>query len=101
MSDERLRAVEQACIDLVQSGEAVTLDTVATRAGIGRATIYRHPELHAVVNEHRQRASEALTLSSLAVQIDQLRVGLEALAAKVRRHDETLRRLKSPTKKIS
>ncbi len=61
--------------------------------GIRRATLYRHPELHAIVHEHRQRAAEAFTLTGLAVQIDQLRKSVEAVAAKVRRHEEQLRKL--------
>ncbi|MGH9116990.1 MAG: hypothetical protein ACRD0A_03655 [Acidimicrobiales bacterium] len=96
MSDERLRRVEQACAELVAAGEDVTFDAVAARANIGRATLYRRHELHAIVHEHRQRAADALTLSGLAVQIDQLRHGLEALAAKVRRHEEQLRKLTRP-----
>jgi len=36
---------------------------------------------------------EALTLSGLAVEVDQLRRGLEAVAARVRHHEEVLRRL--------
>lgn len=56
MSDDRLQRVEQACAELVAASEDVTFDAVAARAGIGRATLYRRPELHAVVHEHRQRA---------------------------------------------
>ena len=93
MNDDRVQRVERACTDLVASGEELTFDAVAARAGIGRATLYRRRELHAVVHEHRQRAAEAFTLTGLAVQIDQLRQGLEAVAAKVRRHDEQLRKL--------
>ena len=99
MSDERVRRVEQACIDLVAAGEEVTFDAVAARARIGRATLYRHPELHAVVDEHRRRVAEAFTLTGLAVQIDQLRHSLEAVAAKVRRHEEQLRKLTRPSGK--
>ena len=40
-----------------------------------------------------QRARESLTLTGLAVQIDQLRSSLEAIAGNVRRHEEQLRRL--------
>ena len=99
MSGDRLRAVEQACAELGAAGQQVTLDAVARRAGIGRATIYRHPELHAVVREHRQRSDDqALTLSNLAVQIDQLRIALEAVAAKVRRHEEILRKTRASKK---
>jgi AcrR family transcriptional regulator len=99
MSDERLARVEQACIDLVSSGESITLDAVAARAGIGRATIYRHPELQAIVTEHRRHGETALTLTGLAVELDQLRKGLEAVAAKVRRHEEQLRRITRPPDK--
>ena len=93
MSDDRLARVEQACIDLAAAGDEITFDAVAARVGIGRATLYRRPELHAIVTEHRQRGQDALTLTGLAVQLDQLRAGLEAVAAKVRHHEELLRRL--------
>jgi AcrR family transcriptional regulator len=99
MNDERVRRVEQACIDLVATGKEVTFDAVAASAGVGRATLYRHPELHAVVDEHRRHGVEAFTLTGLAVQIDQLRHSLEAVAAKVRRHEEKLRKLTRPTRK--
>ena len=49
--------------------------------------------LRAVVEEHRARGRDATTLSGLVVQVDQLRRSLEAVAAKVRRHEETIRRL--------
>jgi AcrR family transcriptional regulator len=99
MSDERLARVEQACIDLAAAGEEITFDAVAARAGIGRATLYRRPELHAIVQEHRQRGQDALTLTGLAVQLDQLRQALEAVAAKVRHHEELLRKLSRPASK--
>ncbi len=93
MSDELPRRVEQACTELLAAGAEITFDAVAARAGVGRATLYRRPELRALVEEHRLRSREALTLSGLAVEIDQLRTGLQALAGKVRRHEEALRRL--------
>lgn len=85
--------VEQACKDLIAHGEPITFDTVAGRAGLGRATLYRRTELRAIVEEHRQMAREAFTLSGLATQIDQLRTTLTALAEKVRQHEERLRRI--------
>jgi len=94
MSDERLARVEQACIDLASAGEKLTFDAVAARAKVGRVTLYRRPELHAIVAEHRRQGKEALTLTGLAVQLDQLRQGLEAVAAKVRHHEELLRTLR-------
>jgi hypothetical protein len=98
MNDERVRRVEQACLELVAAGEEVTFDAVAQRAGVGRATLYRHPELHALVHEHHRHAADAFTLTGLAVQIDQLRHSLEAVATKVRRHEELLRKLSAPSR---
>jgi AcrR family transcriptional regulator len=92
MTDERLARVEKACADLCARGEEVTFDAVAARAGVGRATLYRRPELHAIVAEHRHQSKEALTLTGIAVQLDQLHQALEAVAAKVRRHEEILRK---------
>jgi hypothetical protein len=51
-------------------------------------------QLRAIVEEHRQRGRDALTLTGPAVQIDQLRTTLDALATKVRRHEEALRHLR-------
>lgn len=85
--------VEKACAQLVADGKPITADAVATLAGIGRATLYRRPELRALIEEHRQQDREALTLTGLAVQIDQLHSTLEAVAGNVRRHEEQLRRL--------
>jgi hypothetical protein len=93
MSDDTLRRVERACRDLAAERTPITFDAVAARAPIGRATLYRRPELRAVVEEHRQTVRESLTLTGLNTQIDQLRATLDALAGKVRRHEERLRLL--------
>jgi predicted ATP-grasp superfamily ATP-dependent carboligase len=45
------------------------------------------------VEEHRAKGHEATTLTGLTVQVDQLRHGIEAVAAKVRRQEERIRRL--------
>jgi TolA-binding protein len=85
--------VEKACAQLAIEGTPITADAVAALADIGRATLYRRPELRALIEEHRQQARESLTLTGLAVQIDQLRSSLEAVAGNVRRHEEQLRRM--------
>lgn len=95
MSDDRLERVEKACDDLTAAGQKVTFDAVAEKAGVGRATLYRRRELHAVVHQHQVDAT-GLSFDALVVQLDQLRQGLEALAAKVRRHEEQLRKLTRP-----
>ena len=90
---DELARVEAACAELAAAGQTVTFGQVAARAGISRTTLYRRADLRAVVEDHRARGQDASTLTGLTVQIDQLRRSLEALAAKVRRHEETIRRL--------
>jgi Family of unknown function (DUF6262) len=89
--DDTVRRVERACGDLAAERTPITFDAVAARAGLGRATLYRRPELRAVIEDHRQTAREAFTLTGLNTQINQLRATLDALAGKVRRHEERLR----------
>jgi hypothetical protein len=89
----QLTRVEAACAELAAAGQPVTFTQVADRAQISRTTLYRRADLRAVVDEHRTRGKDATPLSSLTIQIDQLHHSLEAVAAKVRRHEETLRRL--------
>jgi hypothetical protein len=94
MSSPELAArAEQACTELARSGQPVTFTAVAARASIGRATLYRDPALRAVVEDHRHRAASATTLTGLAADIDALRTAIEAVAARVRCHEEQLRRL--------
>ena len=90
---DELTRVEAACAELAAAGQPVTFAEVAARAQISRTTLYRRPDLRAVVEEHRARGRHASTLTGLSVQIDQLRRSLEAVAARVRRHEEKLRRL--------
>ena len=85
--------VERACAAIVDEGAALTFAEVATRAGTSKATLYRRAELRSIVEEHRSRNREAHTLTALVVELDHLRLGLEAVAAKVRRHEEMLRSL--------
>lgn len=94
MTPDLTTRVEQACHDLAATGSPVTFSAVADLSGIARATLYRRPELRAVVQEQRRITRETLTLSGLAIQLDQLRLGLEAVAAKVRQHEEELRKLR-------
>ena len=90
---DELTRVETACAELAAAGQPVTFAQVAARAQISRTTLYRRPDLRAVVEEHRTRGQDASTLTGLSVQIDQLRRSLEAVAARVRHHEEKLRRL--------
>ncbi len=93
MTEPTLVRVERACAQLLQAGQQVTFIAVAEHAGVARATLYRDPDLRAVIDEHRTRQAEARTLSGLSHEIAHLRTALEAVANNVRRHEEQLRRL--------
>jgi AcrR family transcriptional regulator len=93
-SPDTLARVERACTELVRDAEAVTFSSVAARAGISRATLYRDDSLRAVVEEHRQRGHDPRSLSGVVAEVGHLRIAVEALAERVRRHEEELRRLR-------
>lgn len=97
--DPRRQQVEDACAELLAQGQKISFDEVALRAGLGRATLYRHRELRAIVEEHRSQGREAHTLTGLATEIAHLRTALDAVAANVRRHEEDLRKLRRPTRR--
>lgn len=88
-----LNRVERACIDLRHDGKDVTFTAVAAHTGLGRTTRYRDPTIRAVIEEHRHRAASGGTLAGLTDEIATLRAAVDALAQRVRRHDEQLRRL--------
>jgi hypothetical protein len=89
-----LSRAEQACNELAASGQPVTFTAVAEQAGIGRATLYRDTAIRAVIDDHRRQAASANTLSGLAADIAALHTALEAVAARVRNHEEQLRKLR-------
>ncbi len=47
-----VKQVEQVFLELNTTGRDVTFATVAARTGISRSTLYRHPELRALMEEH-------------------------------------------------
>lgn len=89
VDDTLLGRTERAVADLLTAGQPVTFTAVAAHAHISRATLYRHAQLRALVDDHRTQP----TASALAVEVRQLRTILEAVAAKTRRQEERLRRL--------
>lgn len=99
MTGDLVNRVELACTKRTDQGVPVTFAAVAADVGLSKATLYRRPELRAIVEEHRTRDRDAHTLTGLVVELDQLRHGLEAVAAKVRRHEELLRDLQRRSKK--
>jgi hypothetical protein len=92
-STDALTRVERTCAELNAGGHAVTFSGIAARTGLGRTTLYRNPALRALVEHHRNQAAPASSLSRLAADIATLTTALEAIAARVRQHEEQLRRL--------
>lgn len=88
-----LNLVERACAELHRDGKDVTFTAVAARTGLGRTTLYRDPTIRAVIEEHRHRTATGGTLTGLTDEIATLRATVDALAERVRRHEEQLRRL--------
>ncbi|MCX2935019.1 DUF6262 family protein [Mycobacterium sp. CVI_P3] len=91
---QRRQDVEDACAAIILDGHQVTFDDVAARTGLGRATLYRNPDLRTIIEEHRTRGKEAHTLSGLSTEIAHLRTALDTIATTVRRHEEEIRRLR-------
>ena len=90
--------IETICQQLSTDGHAITFPTLATAAGVSRTTLYRNPELRAVIEEHRHRSHDPRTLTNVTAEIDHLRTALNALADRVRHQEERLRRLEQPTR---
>ena len=94
-----LSTVEAACAELAANNQSVTFTTVAERTGISRTTLYRKPDLRAIIEEHRYRTNDPRTLTGLTNEIAHLRTGLEALGNRVRQQEERLRHLEAPARR--
>jgi len=90
---ETLARIEKTCAELIRDAEAVSFTNVAARARISRTTLYRDENLRAVVEEHRHRSHDPRSLSGVVAEVSHLRTAVEALAERVRRHEEELRRV--------
>jgi hypothetical protein len=88
-----LNRVERACAQLRHDGKKVTFTAVAAATGLGRTTLYRDPTLRAVIDQHRHHAAASGTLTGLTDELATLRTVIEAIADRVRKHEEQLRRL--------
>lgn len=95
---ETLSRVERACAELARETARISFAAVAERAGVSRQSLYRDEALRRVVEEHRANSRDPHTLSGLAAEVGHLRTAVEALAERVRRHEEQLRRLEAPSR---
>lgn len=93
--NNNLDLVEAACVELVNNKTPITFIAIAEHTGISRTTLYRNPQLRAVIEEHRHHSHDPRTLTGLATEISHLRTGLEAIADRIRQQEERLRRLET------
>ena len=98
-----LTTVETACNNLATAGQAITFTAIAEHTGISRTTLYRNPQLRSIVEEHRSHAHDRRTLTGLSAEIGHLRTALEAIADRVRQHEERLRHIEArqPRRKVN
>jgi AcrR family transcriptional regulator len=92
MTSTTLNQIERACADLARHGHPITIAAVAGHAGISRSTIYRNPELRAIIDHHRHTAPDS-SITAITDELATLRQAVQTLADTVRQHDVQLRRL--------
>jgi len=94
-----LTIVETACTELAASDQPITFTAIADHTGISRTTLYRNPDLRAIIDEHRHQTNDPRTLTGLTTEIAHLRTGLEALGDRIRQQEERLRHLETPARR--
>jgi len=92
-TDDLVATIDAALETLAADDQAVTFTAVAARAGVARATLYRNPTLRALIDQRRRDQIDTRSLTGLHTEIAHLRTALEALAERVRDHEERLRHL--------
>lgn len=98
MSPTNTALIETICQELAATGTPITFTKIAERARISRTTLYRDQQLRAVIEEHKHRSHDPLTLASITTEIGHLRTAIGALADRVRHQEERLRRLETRRK---
>ena len=83
MTSPTLNQIERACADLARNGHPITIAKVAEHAGISRSTIYRNPELRALIEHHRQVAPDG-SMTAITDELATLRQAVQTLADTVR-----------------
>lgn len=59
VSDAKRRAIEKAIAHLRKTNAVLNVSTVARRAGVTRKTVYKHDDLMAIINAHRNHHGAA------------------------------------------
>lgn len=74
---------------------------IVEHTGISRTTLYRNPNLRAIIDQHRHRSQDPRTITALSTEVAYQRVGLEDRAERIRRQEERIRRLETAHRRKS
>lgn len=88
----RINEVERACADLTRDRLPITFVALAESTGIARSTLYRNPDLRAVIEHHRRTQPDA-TITAITDELATLRTAVQTLADTVRNHETQIRQL--------
>lgn len=87
-----LNRVERACTDIADGAKPITFTAVAANTGIARSTLYRNPDLRALIEHHRRTEPDG-RITAITDELATLRTAVETLADKMRSHDTQIRQL--------
>lgn len=90
VSNDKRRDIEKAIAHLRKTRATINVSTVAARAGVTRKTIYKHPDLIAVIDQyrhHRDTAEPPTTGRDTSI--------VTALRRKIAAQDSEIRELKA------
>lgn len=84
--------IEAALRELAGQGARISITAVAARVGIPRSSLYRNAEARELI--HRRITETRLdSETNMAAEVTRLGKLVDALAARVRNHEERLRQL--------
>jgi hypothetical protein len=90
-SQTQIARIKAACRELATTDAAITFTAVAATTGLARSTLYRNPDLRALINDFKHDTTDRT--EAITNEIDTLRAAVTVLAEQVRTHDKRLRSL--------
>ena len=98
VAKDKRRAIEKAIRQLRRTNAAINIATVAARAGVQRKTVYKHPDLVAVIDQYRRHPTpdpapngrETSIVAALRAQLAAKDNEIRNLKAKVHQHESTI-----------
>ena len=92
ISIEKRRDIEKAIRHLRKTNAEINVSTVARRAGVQRKTVYKYPELIAVIDQYRHQSNADPTDPAPASRESSI---VAALRARLAAKDEEIKQLRA------